>query len=62
MEAATGVALAAAIKIDRELVGFYSPSSIPVAVVNVEVTSRLPYYAVPARYVPLEEFPKTSNG
>lgn len=53
---------AAALLVGQELVGFFIPKDVEVEAVRAAVAKIQPYYANPTRYMPLLEFPKTSNG
>ncbi|KDQ16571.1 hypothetical protein BOTBODRAFT_54016 [Botryobasidium botryosum FD-172 SS1] len=62
MEKCAGVDLAATLLIHNRLVGFFSPSQTDSLKVKETVASIQPYYAVPSRFIALDEFPRTANG
>ncbi|RDB22261.1 Linear gramicidin synthase subunit C [Hypsizygus marmoreus] len=62
METTPGVKVATAILIKGELWGFYAPSSASIDEVKAATAKVQPHYAVPTKYIKLEDFPKTSNG
>ncbi|KAF8077658.1 nonribosomal peptide synthetase 12 [Lyophyllum atratum] len=62
MEATPGVKVATAILIKGELWGFFTPKDISVDDVKAATSSVQPHYAVPTKFLSLENFPETSNG
>ncbi|KAH7107851.1 acetyl-CoA synthetase-like protein [Auriculariales sp. MPI-PUGE-AT-0066] len=62
METCSSVRVATALLIGKELWGFYTPAGVSPSEVKVATAQVQPYYAVPARYMSLPEFPQTSNG
>ncbi|TDL22237.1 nonribosomal peptide synthetase 12 [Rickenella mellea] len=62
METCLGVDVAAALLIDNELWGFFTPDTVAIDDVKVATAKIQPYYAVPSHYRGLPSFPKTSNG
>ncbi|KAF8077656.1 hypothetical protein FPV67DRAFT_6540 [Lyophyllum atratum] len=62
METTPGVKVATAILIKGELWGFFAPSNVSVEDVKAATARVQPHYAVPTKYVSLDDFPKTSNG
>jgi hypothetical protein len=62
MQSTPGVKMAAALLIGTELVGFVAPTEVSEENVKTATAALQPYYAVPARFVKLAEFPMTSNG
>lgn len=60
MESTPGVKVATAILIKGELWGFFAPTNISVDAVKEATAKVLPYYAVPTKYVQVEDFPKTA--
>ncbi|EJD44029.1 nonribosomal peptide synthetase 12 [Auricularia subglabra TFB-10046 SS5] len=62
MESTSGVTVAAAMLIANELWGFYAPAGVKEEDVKAATARVQPYYAVPTRFLPLEQFPHTSNG
>jgi hypothetical protein len=55
-----GVKVATALLIDQELWGFFAPSSVPVENVKAATSKVQPHYAVPTKYVSLDQFPETA--
>ncbi|PPQ69605.1 hypothetical protein CVT24_001361 [Panaeolus cyanescens] len=62
METHPAVQAAVALLIDGELWGFYTPSNVSSEDVKAAAAKVQPYYAVPTRYLQLDDFPHTSNG
>ncbi|KAF5387183.1 hypothetical protein D9615_001581 [Tricholomella constricta] len=62
METTPGVKLAAAVLIEGELWGFFTPPSVEIHAVKASTSRVQPYYAVPSKYIPLTKFPVTVNG
>ncbi|GLB38322.1 putative adenylate-forming reductase, a natural product biosynthesis enzyme that resembles non-ribosomal peptide synthetases, yet serves to modify one substrate, rather than to condense two or more building blocks [Lyophyllum shimeji] len=62
MEHCPGVKVAAAILMDGELWGFFSPSTVLTEDVKSATARVQPYYATPTHFVPLDGFPETTNG
>ncbi|RDB22102.1 Linear gramicidin synthase subunit C [Hypsizygus marmoreus] len=62
METTPGVKVAAAILIEGELWGFYAPAAVSVEDVKAATSRVQPHYAVPTKYISLENFPETANG
>ena len=57
-----GVILSAAVLVNDELHGFYTPACVSSEEVRKRVRMTQPYYAVPKRFIGLEEMPLTKNG
>ncbi|KAG6817697.1 hypothetical protein H0H92_002922, partial [Tricholoma furcatifolium] len=55
-----GVKVATAILIKGELWGFFAPANIKVDDVKAATSRVQPHYAVPTKYVALDDFPETS--
>ncbi|ESK89224.1 nonribosomal peptide synthetase 12 [Moniliophthora roreri MCA 2997] len=53
---------AVALLIESELWGFVTPSTVDVDLVKRAAAEIQPYYAVPTRYVAVDDFPMTRNG
>ncbi|KAG5640553.1 hypothetical protein DXG03_008119 [Asterophora parasitica] len=62
METTPGVEVATAILIKGELWGFFAPAIASVEEVKAATARVQPHYAVPTKYVRLDDFPKTANG
>ncbi|KAG2017477.1 nonribosomal peptide synthetase 12 [Coprinopsis cinerea AmutBmut pab1-1] len=62
METCPGVQAATALLIDGELWGFATPASLKPEDIKEAALKVQPYYAVPTRYLTLDEFPETANG
>ncbi|KAF8077680.1 nonribosomal peptide synthetase 12 [Lyophyllum atratum] len=62
METTPGIKLAAAILIEGELWGFFTPTSVGIDAVKASASRVQPYYAVPTKYIPMSKFPVTMNG
>ncbi|EAU85234.1 nonribosomal peptide synthetase 12 [Coprinopsis cinerea okayama7 len=62
IESCPGVQVATALLIDEELWGFATPSSLDVESAKAAALKVQPYYAVPTRFLTMDEFPKTANG
>ncbi|KAF7416084.1 hypothetical protein PC9H_002344 [Pleurotus ostreatus] len=62
METCSGVKAAVALLIDDVLWGFFTPSTVEPKDVQAAVAKIQPYYAVPSRFIHMEEFPNTTNG
>ncbi|TFY80212.1 hypothetical protein EWM64_g3797 [Hericium alpestre] len=61
METCTDVKLAVALLVDSELWGFVTPANTDVSAVIAAASKVQPYYAVPTRFLALDEFPRTKN-
>jgi hypothetical protein len=53
------VSKAVAMLIDGALCGFLTPDNVRIYEVKEFMSTRLPYYSVPSRYLSLEQFPMT---
>ncbi|KAJ3994877.1 putative nonribosomal peptide synthetase [Lentinula boryana] len=62
MQTCEGVSRTAALLVDSELWGFVTPSTVDTDFVREAVEKIQPYYAVPTRFVALDDFPATRNG
>ena len=60
METTAGVKVATAILIKGELWGFFAPINVSADAVKEATAKVLPYYAVPTKFVRVDDFPKTS--
>lgn len=55
-----GVKVATAVLINGELWGFFAPSNVAVEDVKAATARVQPHYAVPTKYVSLDNFPETA--
>ncbi|KAG6852174.1 hypothetical protein C0991_002474, partial [Blastosporella zonata] len=62
METTPGVKVATAILIKGELWGFFAPNNISVDDVKAATSRVQPHYAVPTKFLSVDNFPETSNG
>ncbi|KAH6906423.1 nonribosomal peptide synthetase 12 [Coprinopsis sp. MPI-PUGE-AT-0042] len=62
METCAGVQAATALLIDGDLWGFVTPAYINPENVKAAASKVQPYYAVPSKYLTMNEFPETANG
>ncbi|GJJ13343.1 hypothetical protein Clacol_007595 [Clathrus columnatus] len=62
METCYEVKVAVSLLIGTELWGFLTPSDVDVEKVKASASQIQPYYAVPTKYITMQEFPHTSNG
>ncbi|KAG5640248.1 hypothetical protein DXG03_009675 [Asterophora parasitica] len=62
METTPGVKVATAILIDSELWGFFAPKAATVEDVKAATSKVQPHYAVPTKFIAVDDFPKTANG
>ncbi|KAK7056680.1 hypothetical protein VNI00_002397 [Paramarasmius palmivorus] len=53
---------ALALLIDTQLVGFVTPSTVDTELVRAAAAEIQPYYAVPTRFIAIDDFPMTKNG
>ena len=60
METTAGVKVATGILIKGELWGFFAPTTVSVDAVKEATAKVLPYYAVPTKFVKVDDFPKTA--
>ncbi|KAJ6559186.1 nonribosomal peptide synthetase 12 [Mycena vulgaris] len=61
METTSGINAAAALLINGELWGFFTPAGVSVDAVKQATAKIQPYYGVPTHILPLDSFPRTSN-
>lgn len=62
MQTSEQVDLAVCLLVDTELWGFVTPSTASIEVVRADTARMQPYYAVPTRYLAIDQLPHTSNG
>ncbi|KAJ7587442.1 hypothetical protein C8J56DRAFT_890368 [Mycena floridula] len=62
MKAHPDVTTAVTLLVNGELCGFLCPGEVDLAAVRAQVQKTQPYYAVPTRYIALDEWPTTANG
>lgn len=62
MQTSPEVDLAVCLLVETELWAFITPSSASSELVRADTSRIQPYYAVPTRYLPLDDLPQTSNG
>jgi hypothetical protein len=62
LAACPGVHRATALMVAGELVGILTPRTCNIDLVKEHLTVKLPYYAIPTKWHPLDEFPLTPNG
>ncbi|KAL2872401.1 putative NRPS-like enzyme [Aspergillus lucknowensis] len=60
--ACPGVTRAATLIIGGELTGFLTPKAQNIEALQENLKAKLPYYAIPCNWLPLDEFPLTPNG
>ncbi|KIJ64880.1 hypothetical protein HYDPIDRAFT_153739 [Hydnomerulius pinastri MD-312] len=56
------VTQAVALLVDKVLWGIICPSHLDLSAVRSAASEVMPYYAVPTRFLPLDQLPKTKNG
>ncbi|KAJ6613276.1 nonribosomal peptide synthetase 12 [Mycena sp. CBHHK59/15] len=61
METTVGVKTAAALLIDGELWGFFTPACVDVEQIKITTAKIQPYYAVPSHFLAMDIFPRTGN-
>ncbi|KAG2415096.1 hypothetical protein HFD88_006287 [Aspergillus terreus] len=57
-----GVQRAAAMMVEGQLIGFVSPVSCDLQALRAHLEAKLPYYAIPREWFPMDTFPLTTNG
>lgn len=62
MSSCSGIQLAVALMVGKDMWGFITPETAQPEVVRDHTAALNPYYAVPTRYLPLSTIPLTRNG
>jgi len=62
MQTCQGVSSSVALLIESEIWGFVTPSTVDTTLVREAVAKIQPYYAVPAHFLAVDDFPYTRNG